>query len=75
MLKLVLRRLLVLPVILMGVAAMTFALAWLSPFDPVDAYVGYESQASDETKAEIARTWVLTSRSGSAPVSRRAPAG
>lgn len=59
MLKLVLRRLLVLPVILLGVAAMTFALAWLSPFDPVDAYVGYESQASEETRAEIARTWGL----------------
>lgn len=59
MLKLILRRLLVLPVILLGVTAMTFALAWLSPFDPVRAYVGFESQVSEETRAEIARAWGL----------------
>ncbi|MGH3146971.1 MAG: ABC transporter permease [Rubrobacter sp.] len=59
MVKLILRRLLVLPLILLGVAAMTFALTYISPFDPVDAYVGVENQVSEETKQEIARAWGL----------------
>ena len=57
MVKLIARRLAVLPLILLAVAALTFALTEISPFDPVDAYVGAESQASPERKAEIAHAW------------------
>jgi peptide/nickel transport system permease protein len=55
--RLVLRRLALLPLILLAVATTTFALAELSPFDPVDAYVGAESQVSPERRAEIAAAW------------------
>ncbi|MDX6718021.1 MAG: peptide/nickel transport system permease protein [Solirubrobacteraceae bacterium] len=53
MLKLVLRRLALLPVILLAVATLTFALTEISPFDPVRAYVGSESQLSPERRAQI----------------------
>ena len=46
MLKLIARRLALLPVILLAVAAITFGLTEISPFDPVNAYVGAESQVS-----------------------------
>jgi peptide/nickel transport system permease protein len=59
MLKLIVRRLALLPVILLAVAAMTFALTAISPFDPVDAYVGAENNVSLERKAEIAQAWGL----------------
>ncbi len=59
MLKLIVRRLAVLPLILLAVAAVTFGLTEISPFDPVDAYVGAESQVSPERKAEIAHAWGL----------------
>lgn len=57
MLKLIARRLAALPLILLAVAAVTFALTEISPFDPVNAYVGAESNVSAERKAEIARAW------------------
>jgi peptide/nickel transport system permease protein len=57
MLELIARRLAVLPLILLAVAAVTFTLTEISPFDPVDAYVGAESQVSAERKAEIAHAW------------------
>lgn len=53
MLKLVLRRLALLPVILLAVATLTFALTEISPFDPVRAYVGSESQLSPQRRAQI----------------------
>jgi peptide/nickel transport system permease protein len=59
MLGLVARRLAVLPVVLFLVAAMTFGMASLSPYDPVDAYVGVESGVSAATKADVARAWGL----------------
>jgi peptide/nickel transport system permease protein len=59
MIGIVVRRLAVLPLILLGVAAMTFIIAELSPFDPVDAYVGAESLVSQEVREEIARVWGL----------------
>lgn len=53
MLKLVARRLAVLPVILLAVATLTFALVEISPFDPVRAYVGTETNIDPERRAEI----------------------
>jgi peptide/nickel transport system permease protein len=53
MLKLVLRRLALLPVILLAVATLTFALTEISPFDPVRAYLGSESQLSPQRRAQI----------------------
>jgi peptide/nickel transport system permease protein len=57
MLKLIVRRLALLPLILLAVAAITFALTEISPFDPADAYVGAESGVTPERKAEIAHAW------------------
>ncbi len=57
MTRLVLRRVALLPLLLIAVAAGTFILAEVSPFDPVDAYVGAESQVSPERRAEIAQAW------------------
>jgi peptide/nickel transport system permease protein len=57
MIALVLRRLALLPLILLAVAATTFVLAEVSPFDPVDAYVGAETRVSPERRAEIAQAW------------------
>ncbi len=57
MLKLIVRRLAVLPLILLAVATVTFALTEISPFDPVEAYVGAESNVSAQNKAEIAHAW------------------
>jgi peptide/nickel transport system permease protein len=57
MIALVTRRLAALPLILLAVAATTFALAEVSPFDPVDAYVGAEARVSPERRAEIAQAW------------------
>ncbi len=54
MLKLILRRLAVLPLILLAVATVTFVLTEISPFDPVEAYVGAENNVSPQRKAEIA---------------------
>jgi peptide/nickel transport system permease protein len=53
MLKLILRRLALLPVILLAVATLTFALTEISPFDPVRAYVGSETQLSPQRRAQI----------------------
>jgi peptide/nickel transport system permease protein len=53
MLKLVLRRLALLPIILLAVATLTFALTEISPFDPVRAYVGSETQLSPQRRAQI----------------------
>ena len=57
MLKLILRRLALLPLILLAVAALTFVLTEISPFDPVDAYVGAESNVTPQRKAAIAHAW------------------
>ena len=57
MTRLVLRRLALLPLLLLAVAAGTFVLAEVSPFDPVDAYVGAETQIAPERRAEIAQAW------------------
>ena len=57
MLKLILRRLAVLPLILLAVATVTFVLTEISPFDPVEAYVGAENNVSAQRKAEIAHAW------------------
>jgi len=57
MLKLITRRLAVLPLILLAVATVTFALTEISPFDPVQAYVGAENNVSAGHKAEIAHAW------------------
>ena len=57
MTRMILGRLAALPLILLAVAAGTFVLAEVSPFDPVDAYVGAESQVSPERRAEIAAAW------------------
>jgi peptide/nickel transport system permease protein len=59
MIGIVARRLAVLPLRLLGVAAMTFVIAELSPFDPIDAYVGAESLVSQEVRDDIARVWGL----------------
>lgn len=59
MITLVLRRLTALPLILLGVAALTFTLAKLSPFNPIDAYVGVERGVSQQTKDQIAHAWGL----------------
>ncbi|HEX8157888.1 MAG TPA: ABC transporter permease, partial [Solirubrobacteraceae bacterium] len=57
MLKLIMRRLALLPLILLAVATVTFALTEISPFDPVQAYVGAENNISSERKSEIAHAW------------------
>ena len=57
MLKLILRRLALLPVILLAVATLTFALTEISPFDPVRAYVGSEANIAPERRAEIASAY------------------
>ncbi len=57
MLKLIVRRLAVLPVILLAVATLTFALTEISPFDPVRAYVGAETNVSPQRRAEIAHAY------------------
>lgn len=57
MTAMILRRLALLPLLLLAVAAGTFVLAEVSPFDPVDAYVGAETQVTPERRAEIAATW------------------
>jgi peptide/nickel transport system permease protein len=57
MLKLIVRRLAVLPLILLAVATITFALTEISPFDPVAAYVGAETNVSPQRRADIAHAW------------------
>jgi peptide/nickel transport system permease protein len=59
MLRLIARRLAVLPLVLLAVATVTFVLTEMSPFDPVDAYVGVENNVSLERKTEIAHAWGL----------------
>lgn len=39
MTAMILRRLLILPVLLLCSAGLVFLLAWLSPYDPIQAYV------------------------------------
>ncbi|QSB14686.1 ABC transporter permease [Natronosporangium hydrolyticum] len=58
-LALVGQRLLALPIILLAVAAFTFALAQLSPRDPVQSYATVQSPLSDQTAAEIEAAWGL----------------
>ncbi|QBI19940.1 ABC transporter permease [Egibacter rhizosphaerae] len=54
---LVVRRLLVLPLVLVAVAAMTFGLVAVSPYDPMDAYMAAAGSVSPETAERIARVW------------------
>lgn len=53
------RRLVALPLILVAVAAMTFFLVEMSPFDPIAAYGAGGSPLSAETAAQIERIWGL----------------
>jgi peptide/nickel transport system permease protein len=57
MLKLIARRLAILPVILLAVATLTFTLIEISPFDPVRAYVGAENHISPQRRAQIAHAY------------------
>jgi peptide/nickel transport system permease protein len=60
--RLVLTRLAALPAILLATAALTFTLAWLSPYDPAATYVaGLTGQdgTSMEVREAYARTWGL----------------
>lgn len=52
-------RLLAVPVILLAVAAMTFGLVAVSPFDPVNTYASVDTVTSDRTRADIATAWGL----------------
>ncbi len=56
----VLRRLVALPFILLGSAALVFFLAWLSPYDPVEAYVmSYGPHIDAELRAAYVAAWGL----------------
>lgn len=46
--------------LLIGVSIVTFLLVISSPIDPVDAYVGAESNVSQEQRENIAEHWGLT---------------
>ncbi|MGQ0680545.1 MAG: ABC transporter permease [Actinomycetota bacterium] len=59
MLGIVVRRLAVLPVVIVAVAAMTFAMVAVSPFDWQDAYATGERSLSPETAGSIAEVWNL----------------
>ncbi len=53
----VLRRLVTLPLVLLAVAAMTFGLVAVSPYDPMAAYMAAAGSVSPETAERIARVW------------------
>ncbi len=55
--RLVARRLLVLPVVLVAVAAMTYLLVAVSPFDPMSAYEAGSAGLSAQAKDEIRAAW------------------
>jgi len=55
--KLIVRRLLALPIILLVVAAVTFGMMAVSGIDPVNAYVNVENGVSQQARDEIARSW------------------
>lgn len=55
----VLRRLAYLPIVLLAVAALTFVLVAASPFDIRNSYERGEVALSDDTLAQITRTWDL----------------
>ena len=57
MTKLIVRRLLALPIILLVVAAVTFGMMAVSGIDPVNAYVNVENGVSQQARDEIARSW------------------
>lgn len=59
MARIIARRLLVLPVVLFAVAALTFLLVQLSPYDPVNAYTSLGGSVSEQTRAQIAAVWGL----------------
>lgn len=58
-LRIVVRRLLALPLVLFAVAAMTFLLVALSPFDPEAAYTSLSTGVSEQTRQEILAAWDL----------------
>ena len=58
-LAMVARRLLALPLVLLAVAAMTFGMVAVSPFDWRDAYATGGQSLSAETAERIARVWDL----------------
>lgn len=56
----VLRRLIVLPVLLLCSAALVFFLAWVSPYDPAEAYVmAYGPDVSAELRRQYVAVWGL----------------
>ena len=59
MFRVIARRLLLLPLLLLGVSLATFLLTALSPYDPIRAYVGAETPLSPELKQQIAHAWGL----------------
>ncbi len=59
-LRIVGRRLLTLPLVLFAVAAMTFGLVALSPFDPASAYnASLSTGISEQTRQQILEAWDL----------------
>lgn len=48
-----------LPVVLFAVAALTFLLVQLSPYDPVNSYTNLGGSVSEQTRAQIAAVWGL----------------
>lgn len=57
--RIIARRLLVLPVVLFAVAALTFLLVKLSPYDPVNSYTNLSVSVSEQTRTQIAAVWGL----------------
>ncbi len=55
----ILRRLAALPVVLVAVAALTFLMVAVSPFDVRDSYERGEAALSEDTAQQIARVWDL----------------
>lgn len=60
MMRMVIKRLLALPVILLCTAVIVFCLAWASPYDPAEVYVmSYGPGVSKELKEQYSRIWGL----------------
>lgn len=60
MTAMILRRLLILPVLLLCSAGLVFLLAWLSPYDPIQAYVmSYGPNIGMELRQQYIEVWEL----------------
>lgn len=60
MTSIVIRRLMILPILLLCSAGLVFFLAWLSPYDPVEAYVmSYGPDIDSELRREYTAVWGL----------------